>query len=101
LRYTDNPYATQRAQISSADKVLVLGAGAIGLTVIDFAKLAGADVYVAEISPFRRNMAKRFGADVIFDPSKEDTVEKILELTDGEGVGIVKLPYSGVLLKHY
>ena len=84
--YSIGYHSTRRAQVTAIDKVLVLGAGAIGLTVIDFAKFTGADVYVAEISPFRRNMATRFGADVIIDPSKEDTVEKILELTEGEGV---------------
>ena len=87
--YSIGYHATQRAQVTAEDKVLVLGAGAIGLTVIDFAKLAGADVYVAEISSFRRNMARHFGADVILDPSKQDIAGKILELTNGEGVGVV------------
>ncbi len=87
--YSIGYHSTHRAQVTEADIVLVLGAGAIGLTVIDFAKLAGAVVYVAEVSPFRQNMARKFGADVIIDPSKEDTVAKILELTNGEGASVV------------
>ena len=87
--YSIGYHSTHRAQITASDKVLILGAGAIGLTAIDFAKLAGAEVYVAEISPFRQNMARKFGADIIIDPSREDTADKILKLTNGEGVGVV------------
>lgn len=87
--YSIGYHSTHRARITAADKVLVLGAGAIGLTAIDFAKLTGAMVYVAEVSPFRQNLAKKFGADVIIDPSKEDTFDRILELTNGEGASVV------------
>lgn len=87
--YSIGYHSTHRAQVTDIDKVLVLGAGAIGLTAIDFAKLAGAAVYVAEVSPFRQNMARKFGADVIIDPSKVDTVNRILELTNGEFASVV------------
>lgn len=87
--YSIGHHSTQRAQISSSEKVLILGGGAIGLTALDFAKIAGAEVYVAEISPFRQNMARQFGADKIIDPSKEDVLEKVLEFTNGEGAGVV------------
>lgn len=87
--YSIGHHSTHRAQVSSADKVLILGGGAIGLTALDFAKIAGAEVYLAEISPFRQNMARKFGVDKIIDPSKEDVLEKVSELTNGEGVGVV------------
>ena len=87
--YSIGYHSTRRAQVTPSDKVLVLGAGAIGLTAIDFAKIVGAQVYIAEVSPFRQGMAKKFGADVIIDPLKNDTAEKILDLTGGEGVGVV------------
>jgi L-gulonate 5-dehydrogenase len=87
--YSIGYHSTHRAQITAADKVLVLGAGAIGLTAVDFAKLTGATVFVAEVSPFRQNLARKFGADVIIDPSKENTEAKIREFTNGEGVGVV------------
>jgi len=87
--YSIGHHAVQRAQVTNADKVLILGAGAIGLTALDFARLAGSQVYVVEISPQRQELAKKFGAEVIIDPTKEDTVAKIMDLTDGEGVGVV------------
>jgi threonine dehydrogenase-like Zn-dependent dehydrogenase len=34
-------------------------------------------------------MARKFGADVIIDPAKEDVKKKILDLTDGEGASVV------------
>ncbi|HCX64408.1 MAG TPA: alcohol dehydrogenase, partial [Eubacteriaceae bacterium] len=37
----------------------------------------------------RRELAKKFGADYVIDPVKEDVVEKALELTDGRGYDAV------------
>jgi threonine dehydrogenase-like Zn-dependent dehydrogenase len=48
--------------------------------------LGAALVIAVESKPDRQALAKRFGADVIVDPSKEDAVARILELTGGIGV---------------
>jgi (R,R)-butanediol dehydrogenase / meso-butanediol dehydrogenase / diacetyl reductase len=53
-------------------RVLVLGAGPIGLAVTIFAQLAGArEVVVSEIAPGRRDKAATLGTKVV-DPTKQD-----------------------------
>ncbi len=44
-------HAVERAGLAAGERVLVVGAGPIGLTVITFAGLAGADVTVMELNP--------------------------------------------------
>ena len=52
-------HAVQRAAVSSKDLVLVIGAGPIGLSVMQFAKLSGATVIVLDINKERLNFAKQ------------------------------------------
>ena len=71
------------------DSVLVVGAGPIGIGVIQAAKAAGARlVIVVEILDTRKKFAKEFGADVVIDPTKEDVIETVKSLTDGIGVDV-------------
>ncbi len=71
--------------------VVVWGAGPIGLASIALAKAAGAGKVIAfEISPVRIDLAKKMGADYVFNPLELEKKgikpwEKILEVTDGEG----------------
>lgn len=70
------------------DPVMVTGCGPIGLGAIGFLKWAGAGLIIAtEIKQKRAQMAKRFGADYVFNPHEEpDLVKKVIDLTDGVGV---------------
>lgn len=52
-------HAVQRGEVSSKDIVLVIGAGPIGLSVIQFAKLKGATVAVMDMNFERLNFAKQ------------------------------------------
>lgn len=54
-------------------RVLVIGAGPIGLAVAAFARFAGArEVAVSEIDPTRRQRAVHAGATVLLDPGSEE-----------------------------
>ncbi|MBM3136101.1 MAG: zinc-binding dehydrogenase [Chloroflexi bacterium] len=67
--------------------VAVYGAGPIGLAAIALSKAAGAAKIIAfEVSPQRRQLALAVGADFAFDPREVSAGEKIMELTNGEGV---------------
>jgi len=44
---------------------------------------------VSEVAERRKEYATEFGADVILDPSKEDVVARVKELTDNVGVAVV------------
>jgi threonine 3-dehydrogenase len=78
-----------------ASDVAVIGCGPIGLFAVAIARAAGASRLLAvEPNEFRRDLAKRMGADAVIDPAVEDPVESVLEATDGHGVPVV-LEMSG------
>ena len=52
-------HAVQRAGLSEGENVLVVGAGPIGLTVMAFARLAGAQVYAMDINAGRLGFCHR------------------------------------------
>jgi threonine 3-dehydrogenase len=67
--------------------VLVTGCGPIGLMSIAVAKACGSStVFATETNEQRRAMAKKMGADMVLNPTKEDAVGKILAETSGTGV---------------
>ncbi len=76
--------------------VAVLGAGPIGLFAVGICRAAGARTVIAvEPNEFRRDLAKKMGADLLIDPAREDPVEAVLTATDGLGADVV-LEMSGV-----
>jgi threonine 3-dehydrogenase len=74
---------------------LILGGGPIGIAAIPVAKAAGASlVILSELIDYRENLAKKMGADYVFDPTEVNLPEKVMELTNGEGVDVI-LEMSG------
>jgi threonine dehydrogenase-like Zn-dependent dehydrogenase len=72
--------------IKAGDSALVMGAGPIGLGVIQCLKARGAGtIIVVEIARQRQEYAKQFGATHLIDPRKEDTVKRAKEITGGLG----------------
>ncbi|MFX1533819.1 MAG: scyllo-inosose 3-dehydrogenase [Promethearchaeota archaeon] len=72
--------------IRPGQNVVILGAGPIGIAATKILKVAGAAVLiVSEPSENRAKLAKKMGADYIINPIKEDFIERVKELTDGEG----------------
>jgi len=66
--------------------VTVFGTGPIGLAAVGLAEAAGAAKVIAfEISPERRELAKKVGADHVYDPQEVTPSEVIMELTRGQG----------------
>ncbi len=73
--------------------VVVFGAGPIGLAAISLMKTAGAAKLIAfEGIPERVELAKKCGADYVFDPtsfkSPEDQAEMLMDLTNGAGISL-------------
>ncbi|MGB9867523.1 MAG: zinc-dependent alcohol dehydrogenase [Bacillota bacterium] len=60
-------HAVNHADIEIGDKVLVLGAGPIGLLILQCAKLAGGEVTVVDVAKPRLEIAKELGADRVSD----------------------------------
>jgi len=75
--------AQRFARISTGQTVLVIGSGISGLLHIQLARARGAERIIAtDISDFRLNAAKQFGADATIHGS-EDVPAKLLELNNG------------------
>ncbi len=66
--------------------VAVFGGGPIGLACVGLAEAAGAGMVVAfEVSEPRRELAKKVGADYVYDPRQVKPSEVLMELSKGEG----------------
>jgi L-iditol 2-dehydrogenase len=75
--------AQRFATIAKGQTVLVIGSGISGLLHIQLARVCGAGRIIAtDISEFRLNAAKQFGADATIHGS-EDVPAKLLEANDG------------------
>lgn len=76
-------------KVAPGDTVAVVGAGPIGLSVIMGARLfSPAHVVAIDLADSRLEAAKRFGADVTINPSREDAVAIVRGLTDGLGADV-------------
>jgi isopropanol dehydrogenase (NADP+) len=77
----------EHGNIPIGGTVAVLAEGPVGMMATAGAKLRGAGLIIGvESIPDRQKLARAYGADEIVDFSKEDVVERVMELTDGDGV---------------
>src|SRR6478672_11540087 len=79
-------HAINRANPKADETVLVLGAGPIGLSVVEFAKLAGSRVIVADMNENRlRFVREKMGVGETLHATGTDAdVERFTELTAGK-----------------
>ena len=77
------------ARVRPEETVAVFGAGHLGLWMMQAARVARAGtVAVVEPDADRREVARSLGADVVIDPSVEDAVERVRDLTEGRGADV-------------
>ncbi len=70
--------------------VAVIGCGPIGLMAVNVAKAAGAAQVIAfDLNDYRLNLAKKIGATTIVNSLKENPLDIIQSLTNGNGVDVV------------
>ena len=70
--------------------VVVIGGGIMGLLTMVLAKRRGARrLILSDPIEERRTMARRIGASVVVDPTRESLAERIRALTDGRGADVV------------
>ena len=82
-------HAVRRSKFSIGDSVVVMGAGQIGLLTMQVLNAGGAGaVYVSEPATARAEAARVLGATVVMNPTNEDVVSKVLEISGGPGVPI-------------
>jgi Zn-dependent alcohol dehydrogenase len=74
------------ARVEEGASVFVTGLGGIGLSVVQGARLANASlVIVSDPVASRREIAKSLGATHALDPSKDDVLAAVQQLTSGIG----------------
>jgi 2-desacetyl-2-hydroxyethyl bacteriochlorophyllide A dehydrogenase len=81
-------HAVNRGDVQKGDKVIIIGAGPIGMFALISAKTRGAEVYVADICDEKLQYAKEFGADGVINSLKENTAEAVMEITNGGGMDV-------------
>lgn len=81
-------HCTARGRLVPDDVVFILGAGTIGSIILQTCKNMGCTVICCDIDESSLARAARYGADLCVDSSKEDTVRKVREFTDGKGATI-------------
>lgn len=82
-------HAVNRGDIQLDDVVVIAGAGPIGLMMVQVARLkTPRKLVVIDMVRQRRDLALRYGADVVIDPSAEDSLAIVHGLTEGYGCDV-------------
>jgi len=82
--------ALELSRIKLGDTVVIIGAGPVGIMIIEVARRMGAKmIIVVQRSRPRLEIAKKFGANVYICSSEENAVERVLEETGGLGADVV------------
>ena len=81
-------HALRKARLKAGEKVAIFGAGGLGMSAIQLAKIMGASkVFAVDISPHKLAEAEKFGATPI-DAAANDPVNALIEATQGIGIDV-------------
>ena len=76
--------------VKLGDTVAIIGAGPIGLAMVQLAKTSGARVICTDVIASSLECARNYGAELVIDTSgDEDAAERVRAFTDGRGADIV------------
>ncbi len=78
-----------RTGCTAEDSVLIYGAGTVGITVLQVAKMFGARCIVADPDAARLERARDFGADVVLRSGQDDVPASVAGELDGIGPSVV------------
>jgi S-(hydroxymethyl)mycothiol dehydrogenase len=82
--------AINTAPVTRGDSVAVIGCGGVGDAAVLGARLAGARTIIAvDVDPRKLEWARQFGATHVINSRETDPVERIRELTGGNGADVV------------
>lgn len=78
-------HAIRRADVKAGEYVLVLGAGPIGLGIIEFARLAGAHVIAIDVNENRLRFCKEdLKVSYTINAMDSDVKEQLMQITNGD-----------------
>ncbi|MCR4817905.1 MAG: zinc-binding alcohol dehydrogenase family protein [Fretibacterium sp.] len=82
-------HGIQRAGVKAGDKVLVVGAGTIGVLAAIAAKSRGAQVWICDVAPKKLEYAMRFGLDgTVLNDSPEALGKAVKDITGSNGFDV-------------
>ena len=101
--------AINRARVTPGSTVVILGAGGVGLSVIQGCRLAGAlNIVAVDPLPFKRDLALELGATHTVAEAAQETLDLMRQLTEGRGAdyafvaagapGLVRLAFEALRL---
>ncbi len=81
-------HAVDLARLRVANSVVILGAGVIGLFILQLARLSGAQpIFVSDKFPWRLELAQRYGA-IPINCDEVNPVKAVMDATHGRGVDV-------------
>jgi L-iditol 2-dehydrogenase len=88
--YGTSVHAVNRTDLHMGQTVVIIGAGPIGLSMLDLVNVTGAKGIIIDILDFPLKFAKEtIGAYEAINSKKTDPVKRVLELTNGRGADVV------------
>jgi L-iditol 2-dehydrogenase len=82
-------HAVGLTPVAVGDTAVVVGAGTIGLCLVQVLRAAGcARVFAVDLEPQRRELARRLGADAVLDPESDDVAQEVARATAGRGADV-------------
>ncbi|MGV0876215.1 zinc-dependent alcohol dehydrogenase family protein [Martelella sp. FLE1502] len=79
----------QYGRVKPGDTIAIVGAGPVGMSVLLTAQFySPGRIIMVDMDPARLELAKQFGATDTVQVGSEDAVEKIMAMTDGNGVDV-------------
>jgi L-iditol 2-dehydrogenase len=82
-------HAVRVAEVAGGETALVIGAGMIGLLILQAARASGCSrIFVTDVDVTRLELARSLSADAIIDSSGESLMSRIERLTNGRGVDV-------------
>ena len=82
-------HAVRQGNVSAGDRVVVLGAGVVGLLAMQVASAMGAWVCAVDVRRMSLDLAANLGADATIDSNSEDAAARLADMTGGVGADIV------------
>lgn len=79
-------HAVERANIQLGEVVVIAGLGALGLCMVQVARLKNPGLLIGiDVDPYRLELAQSLGADLVMNPTQKDVITEVLNLTEGYG----------------
>jgi L-iditol 2-dehydrogenase len=82
-------HAVALTPLAVGDTAIVVGAGMIGLCLVQVLRAAGcARVFAVDLEAEKLDLARRVGADAVLDPQKADVPREVAAATGGRGADV-------------